>query len=477
VVLQWTIRLIGLVSVLVLARLLTPEDFGIIGIAMATVALIEVLGAIGLRQALLRIESPTRAHYDTAWTIQLVVCSGIGILVLASAPMASWAYGEPRLAPVLAVLAFRFLFFGLVNIGVVDFDRELRFGADMRMRVASRLGAFVLTLGAALLLRNHWALVVGLVSQSALLAIGSYVAHPYRPRLSLAERATLLGFSLWMLLIYAAETVQRQAERLVAAALGGAHLAGLYSVSKDLSEIFTEEISTALNRVTFVTIAGGAGLDTDPARLTRLLGCYALISAPAGFGLAATAPNAVAVLLGPQWVEAAPLLTIIAVYSALFAIYRLISTSLAAAGHARLAAGVAGIGAGLTVIACTLVGGLTRDPLALAASALAANLLLLLLALGMLARRARTARLPLAAAIARPFLAAGLMALAIRFAPIHGGPPVVELAVEVAFGVPLYVLLVLLLWFAFGRPQGAEAEAVGIIRRAAGDLGLAGILR
>src|SRR5690606_34348053 len=212
-------------------------------------------------------------------------------------------------------------------------------------------------------------------------------------------------------------------------------------------------------------------------RLTRLLGCYALISAPAGFGLAATAPNAVAVLLGPQWVEAAPLLTIIAVYSALFAIYRLISTSLAAAGHARLAAGVAGIGAGLTVIACTLVGGLTRDPLALAASALAANLLLLLLALGMLARRARTARLPLAAAIARPFLAAGLMALAIRFAPIHGGPPVVELAVEVAFGVPLYVLLVLLLWFAFGRPQGAEAEAVGIIRRAAGDLGLAGILR
>src|SRR5512139_1506513 len=86
VLLQWSIRFIGLISVLVLARLLTPADFGIIGIAMATVAIVEICGAVGLRQALLRIASPTRDHLDTAWTIQLIVCWSLALLTAAVAP-------------------------------------------------------------------------------------------------------------------------------------------------------------------------------------------------------------------------------------------------------------------------------------------------------------------------------------------------------------------------------------------------------
>jgi O-antigen/teichoic acid export membrane protein len=473
VLLQWSMRFIGLISVLVLARLLTPADFGIIGVAMATVALVEILGAIGLRQALLRQKDPTRAHFDTAWTIQLLLFSALGLVTLAVAPLAGALYQDRHLTPVLALLSLRFVFLGLVNIGVVEFDRNLQFGRDMRMRLFARLGAFLLTLGSAVLLRNYWALVVGLLSQSALLAIGSYWAHPYRPRFCLSERAALLGISLWMLVSWTAQTAQAQVERLVAAAVGGAHLTGLYSVSKDLAEIFTQEISTALERVTFVTIASSSlPLHQDEARLTRILGGYAMIAAPMGFGLAATAEPAVAVLLGAAWVEAAPLLTIIAGYSAFYSVYRVIASTLTAAGFARPAALLSITGAVVTGTAVVSAGAMASDGLVVAEAAFAGNFVLLLVGVLVLARHGGTGWLRLITHAVRPFLAAALMFAGVRLLVPDLGWPIATLAADVSFGAALYVSLLALVWWAFGRPEGAETEAFTLIRSLAAKIGL-----
>src|SRR5687767_3729415 len=200
VAISWSLRLIGLVSVVALARLLSPADFGIVALAMSVIALVDIFSALGLRQALLRIAEPDRAHYDTAWTIQLLVLTFLAVVLIAEGPLAARFYGEPALGTVIAVLACCFVIDGLANIGVVDFDRHLDFGRDLRMRVSVRLTAFAVTISAALLLRNYWALVIGMVSLSVLNAAASYLFHPFRPRLSLAKRAELLGVSLWMFL-------------------------------------------------------------------------------------------------------------------------------------------------------------------------------------------------------------------------------------------------------------------------------------
>src|SRR5688500_11494934 len=87
VALQWSMRLIGLVSVVFLARLLSPADFGIAGLAAAALAFVELLGMIGLRQSLLRIQEPEREHLDTAFTIQLILFSGMALVGFAAAPL------------------------------------------------------------------------------------------------------------------------------------------------------------------------------------------------------------------------------------------------------------------------------------------------------------------------------------------------------------------------------------------------------
>jgi O-antigen/teichoic acid export membrane protein len=175
------------------------------------------------------------------------------------------------------------------------------------MRIGSRLASFVVAIAAAFWFRNYWALVIGLLAQNSFFSIATYLCHPFRPRLSLKRRAELLGTSLWIFVHAVSQTVQLQIERLVMGRFGSAHVIGLFSVSKDVSEIFTQEIATALNRVTFVTVArDDQPLSESPLRTAQILGAYAMIAAPMGFGLAATAESFIHLLLGAEWDAAAP---------------------------------------------------------------------------------------------------------------------------------------------------------------------------
>ena len=190
VALTWVLRAIGLVSVFILARLLTPSDFGVVGLAMTAVALVETFSYLGMKQALLRMEKPERDYYDTAFTIQLIMFSALGLLLFAIAGPAADFFREPRVEPVIYALSLRFVMLGLVNIGVVEFERDFAFGRDLKMKATARIVSFFVTVALALWLRSYWALVVGMIVQSLVLTVLSYTMQPYRPRLSLARRRT-----------------------------------------------------------------------------------------------------------------------------------------------------------------------------------------------------------------------------------------------------------------------------------------------
>ena len=466
VALAWALRLIGLVSVFVLARLLTPRDFGIIALASATMALIDIFSALGLRQALLRIAEPERAHLDTAWTIQLILMTLLAALLAALAPVAAAFFQEPVLAPVIAVLSLRFVLAGLTNIGIVEFDRHLQFGKDLQMRLTVRLAALAGTVAAAVLLRSYWALAIGLLLQSVLHVAASYRFHPYRPRFCLSKQAELLNVSLWFFLSYVAQVVQTQAERLAVGMFAPIHAVGLYSVSKDFSSIFTLEIATALNRVTFVTTAKRAAAPhEEPERAAAMLGAYAMIAAPMGFGLAAVAEDAVFLLFGAQWLAAAPLLQLIAPASALYAVYKLIASSLQAMGLARRAAIMSCTGALATVAALFAISAAAGDGRSIAAAALAVNAAVLAGGIAAYARLLRASALRLAAAVGRPLLASVAMMALVQMAPIETGSAPVDLFASILLGASSYVGSLILVWRLSGSPNGAEAHAVSLARR------------
>lgn len=466
VAIAWSLRLIGLVSVLVLARLLTPRDFGIVALATSVLALVDIFSALGLRQALLRIAAPERAHYDTAWTIQLLVLTALAGLLVAIGPVAAWFYEEPALSLLITVLASCFVIDGLANIGVIDFERHFDFGRDLRMRLSVRLTSFVVTLSAALILQSYWALVIGTVMQSVLNAAASYIFHPFRPRFSLAKRGELLGVSLWMFLASAGQTVHNQIEKIVVGRISSRNIVGFYSVSRDLSSIFTEEIGTALNRVAFVTTARtGRPLSADPERLPSMLGAYGLIAAPLGFGLAATADEALPLLLGSQWTTAAPLLAIIAPACALYAVYKLIVITLQAAGDARAAAALSIAGAALVVAVTVTLGLNGHGAGSVALGALVATTALLTSGLILLSQKAETGLAGLIAAVARPFVAAALMMLVVQALDTGNIGPLAAIAIKAPAGAAIFAMSVIALWLAQGGPDGAEKIMIDMVRQ------------
>lgn len=464
IAIAWSMRLIGLVSVLILARTLAPADFGIFALAMVTLAVVDVFSALGLRKALLRVKDPDRSYYDTVWTLQLLVLAGLALVLVALGPVMAWFYAEPVLAWIIAILASRFLFYGFANIGIIDFERNLELGRDLKMRLTVRIVSFLLTVAAALILRNYWALVIGAVLQGALHCAASYIFHPFRPRFSLRRRSEMLGPSLWMFLAAAAQTLHSEIERFVVGRIGSFGTVGFYSVSRDLSSIFTHDIATALNRVTFVTTANRGGtLGEAPLRLQAMLGAYALLAAPLGLGLAATAEDAVLVLLGKQWASAAPFLQLIAPASACYAVFKLIISCFQASGKAKFAAMLALSVAVLALLGVTGSAILGAAPLDIAMVALILVAAALVIGIFCLAVEEKIGFGGLVLAASRPFLAATLMFLALRVMAPWSASPLLSLIADVAVGGLLYAAAAALLWIVNGRPPGAEATVADLL--------------
>jgi O-antigen/teichoic acid export membrane protein len=200
VALKLSERAFGLVSTVVLARVLIPEDFGLVAMATAVLAIVELLQALGFDITLIRTPDARREHYDTAWTLNLMLAATCALLLVLSAHHAARFYHDPRVEPVIWALAAGVLASGFENIGIVALRKELEFQREFWFRLTKKVITIIVTLSCALALRSYWALVIGMIC-SRIFGVGlSYVFHPYRPRLSLAEARSFVGFSKWLLL-------------------------------------------------------------------------------------------------------------------------------------------------------------------------------------------------------------------------------------------------------------------------------------
>ncbi len=153
-VLRLSVRMLSLISTVILARLLVPEDFGIVAMATSIIALLELATAFSFEVPLIQKQDPSREDYDSAWTLNVLfyACLTVCLLLLA-APAASF-YQEERLKDVIPILAIGFMARGFGNIGVVKFQKELQFNKDFLLLFLKKFGGFCVTIPLAFLLRR-----------------------------------------------------------------------------------------------------------------------------------------------------------------------------------------------------------------------------------------------------------------------------------------------------------------------------------
>ena len=116
IAMRWIVRGIGLVSTVILVRLLAPEDFGLIAMAYLVVSLLEVLTSFGVDLALIQSSEASKEHFDTAWTIKLIQSASVALILAAISPLAAVYFEEPRVKPLMWFLCVGDFALGFTNI-------------------------------------------------------------------------------------------------------------------------------------------------------------------------------------------------------------------------------------------------------------------------------------------------------------------------------------------------------------------------
>lgn len=464
---RWAMRLIGLVSTMILARLLAPDDFGLIAMVMLTYGLLETISYAGVDLALMRAGADSRAHFDTAWTVQILQGVFIaGCLVLA-APFVAAYFKEPRAAEVMVWVAVRPLIDSLQNIGVVAFRKELDFAKEFRFTLYNKLLNFVVVVGAALWLRNYWALVYGSIVASIVGLAVSYAMHPYRPRLSLARIGEIWGFSQWLMISRVGSFLNRKCDEFVVGGFAGATAMGNYHVANELATMPSSEIVMPVRRAMFPALTKISGQkDQFAAAVLQSFSGVAAVCLFLGFCLLVTAPELVAVVLGSKWTDAVPLMRWMALFGAFSALVLVLEVPLWVAGKTNISAAQTWFELAV-IVPATLLAVQAYGAEGAAAARAGVSMAMVPVMMALTARTGQVSFGQLAAALWRPLIAALLMAAAVNALPLDAfGPALLRLAIKGAACVALYPLLLLGLWQACGRPQGVEAALVEQVRLA-----------
>ena len=459
IALRWTDRLIGFISTVILARLLVPEDFGIVAMAAIIVGLADVLLDMGVNITLIQNRAATPDDYNAAWTLRLIQSSLAALLVFAAAEPAAAYFNDPRVAPVAQFLALSLLLAGFENIGVVDFQKHMEFGREFRFFFTKRIAGFVVTIGAAWILQSYWALIIGTLSGRALGCILSYTMHSMRPRLSLKAVRPMLSFSIWNLLRGVGGYLNQNLHRILVGRRESTAVMGAYSLGGDIAALPSSELLAPLNRVLFPVFVK---LKHDLVQLKQAfllaLAVQVSIGIPASTGLIVISNDLVPALLGDRWNPAVPFIQILAATNILHAVTASGGYLLLALGRARLTAYSTWFSV-LTFILLAMLAIPHGGANAIAALRLAVAAVGFFLLVFLLKRELPTLRsIEMLSAIWRPFLASALMTIGLLAWPSAGGmTSIFELLIKITFGACVYAVGLVALWRMTGCPDGAES--------------------
>jgi O-antigen/teichoic acid export membrane protein len=315
---RWSMRFIGLLSMSVVARLLTPDDFGIFAVAVTMIGLLDALTDIGADTSIIRHTNPQRQHYDTVWTLKIAINSSMALLIALCAPLSSYIYADTRYKAVLYVMALSILMNGFANIGIADFRRNLQFQKDFQYNLLVQVVGATTTIAAAVLLRSYWALVLGGLARSVAGVLLSFVMHSYRPRLSLAAWKEMFGFSFWIMVRSLAIFLSGRGDRLVVGAFYSPTVVGWYAIAGDLAQMAVFELLHPIGRALLPSLAAKQeDKEWERRNLQKIFNGTATIAAAMGLGLAALAEPVMTLIYGANFTAAAPLLSLLALASAI----------------------------------------------------------------------------------------------------------------------------------------------------------------
>jgi len=311
----------------VLARLLTPADFGVVALALVVLGLARPIGDLGIGNAIVQRQELSDRHVRVAFTFSVLLGIVVAIVVALAAPLAAAAMRNPSVTPVVRVLSWQFALGGGAVVAGALLRRRLDFRRQFFIESSSYLLGYAgVAVSLALLGFGVWSLVWGGLVQTLVASVAqlAVVRHAVRPLLARKELAELLHFGFGSAVSASVNYVALNSDNFVVGRWIGAASLGLYNRAYTLMNLPFTYASAVMSSVLFPAFAQVQG---EPPRVRRayllLTRLTAMVAASAMGTMAIVAPHFVRALYGPQWSGAVIPLQILCVAGYFRALYHL----------------------------------------------------------------------------------------------------------------------------------------------------------
>jgi O-antigen/teichoic acid export membrane protein len=325
----WTVssrmagRLLDFVTILILARTLTPADFGLTALALTLTVVVDTVLQVPLVQALTRLKCVDKSHLDTAFTLGVLRGLFFSFIVFVAAWPFAHIYNDERLVTLVTVLAIGPMARSLYSPGMVTYFREMSFRQVFIAELLGKIIASIVAISVVYLGGGYWAIAASSVSTPVAITFLSYLIGPYRPALSLSKFSEFSTFLGWFSTAQIISTVSWQFDRILLGYSISKSDLGQFTMASDLGDMTTQSlIGPAMTPV----MAAFSRISDDRERLRnaylKASRFTMLLAAPTCIGMSLTSDLIVHVLLGAKWNEAAIYLQWLALSVVLIAFYQ-----------------------------------------------------------------------------------------------------------------------------------------------------------
>lgn len=466
---RWLMRLVGLANTVILARILSPDDYGIMAMSAVIVELLMMLSDTNVDLALMREPGAPRHIYDSAWTVQLLFGLLAGLAVVAMAPLLASYYRDPRVTEVMYILALRPVIMGFENVGVVEFRKALDFAKEFRYAIFRRLSLFVFSVILALTLRNYLALAIAAPVSAAVAVAFSYGMSTYRPRLALSHVGAVWGASKWMILQNMAQAGLDRSDEFVIGGVAPPATVGYYFVAGQIAPMPTREIAWPMERTLMPVYARIAH---DPAALKAavvdVMGMMGTVCMALGVGVVLVAHDLVVTVFGANWVSAVPFFHWLGLFGIVAALGRPLMPLFYMCRRERAFAALTAVQAGVT-FCLTLYAAHHFALVTVAAARTVVGVAFFGVLCVAATRIAPVTLADFARVLWRPVFAGATMTAVVLLVRSEAAP-MLGLIRDCVLGTGTYTAVLLALWVVAGRPDGPERTLLTRLKGMTGGL-------
>lgn len=458
VAMRWVDRLIGLLSTMILARLLVPNDFGIIAMASIAVAFVDIIFDLGVNVALIQNRNPTQSYYNTAWTLRILQSTAVAAVVFLLAPYAGEYYHDSRVIDVIRCLALGLVISSFENIGTISFQKNLNFAADFKLVFLKKISGFVVTMILTLIFRNYWGMVLGGLCGRMIGVVASYLMHKMRPKFSLIDFSGIFSVSQWVLVRNISQYLNGNLHVIIVGGFASSSQTGGYTMANEISNLPGTELLAPINRVLFPAFVRAKDNMVELKNmLLHAQSLQVLVTAPACVGLVLTAREFVPVALGPTWVFVIPLIQILAFSNIIQSIGSSGNYVLIALGKIRFLAIISWFQIAIFLAGFFAIGSHKSIEIVAAVRLLAIGLSLWCTFVILIGNIPGLSVKSLAATTIRPAVGCAAMAAALLTIDVYISLSLVPLLItKILVGAVVYIGVVIFAWHLAGRPPGAE---------------------